>query len=362
MTVWLHPPDARQEAGFYRFLFAALRRHAGARLASGPRPLPRLEQPRQHESVWIEWDGARILMDMSDHVFLFDLPALERCDLYFKANMNPALARNILAQAGLENHAAKLRPYLFLPPTLAGCAWLERGLRPLRRGNGRPFDFCHVVGVYENPFLAGTPPEASRDVAADPRTSHFWTRCQIQRALQASGMKGICRLTNRGNPTLLDAGGVVRANLDPRLFMLAIAASRVTVLNTLPHAVLPWKAMESIALGVPFVVERRPLAAMPLELELVPGRHYLELLPELPGFDENADPDDIRAYRLFPEIRLERLRERAEWLRDEIRNRERMAELRAEVDAYRRRVLAPAAIVQHLAETVARAAGKGNGA
>ena len=88
----------------------------------------------------------------------------------------------------------------------------------------------------------------------------------------------------------------------------------------------------------------------------------MELLPELPGFDESADPDDVRAYRLFPEIRLDRLRERAEWLRDEIRNRARMEELRAEVDAYRRRVLAPAAIVRHLAETVARAAGKGNGA
>ena len=157
MTVILYPTDPRQEAGFYRFLFAALRRHAGARLASGPRPLPRLEQPRQHESVWIEWDGARILMDMSDHVFLFDLPALERCDLYFKANLNPALARKILVRAGLENHAAKLRPYLFLPPTLAGCARLERCLRPLRRGNGRPFDFCHVVASTRIPFSPGCP-------------------------------------------------------------------------------------------------------------------------------------------------------------------------------------------------------------
>lgn len=40
MTVWLHPPDARQAAaGFYSFLFAALRRHAGARLATGLLPL-----------------------------------------------------------------------------------------------------------------------------------------------------------------------------------------------------------------------------------------------------------------------------------------------------------------------------------
>lgn len=39
MTVWLHPPDARQGAGFYSFLSAALRRHAGARLATGLLPL-----------------------------------------------------------------------------------------------------------------------------------------------------------------------------------------------------------------------------------------------------------------------------------------------------------------------------------
>lgn len=312
-----------------------------------------MEHPRQHESVWIEWDGVQILVDMSDHVFLFDLPALEHCDLYVKANLNLPLAQKILVRAGLENHKAKLRPFLFLPPTLAACGRLERILRPLRRRNWRPFDFCHVVGVYENPFLAGIPPEASRDIAANPQTNHFWMRCQIQRALQTSGMKGICRLTNRGNPDLLDAAGVVRANLDPRLFLFAMAASRMTVLNTLPHAVLPWKAMESLALGVPFVVERRPLAAMPPKLELVPGRHYLEFLPELPGFDQEVDPDDIRAYRLFPGIRLERLRERAEWLQAEIRNPERMAELRAEVDAYRRRVLVPEAIARHLADTVA---------
>lgn len=194
------------------------------------------------------------------------------------------------------------------------------------------------------------------DIAADPRTNHFWTRYQIQRALQRTGMKGFCRLTNRDNAALLDPGGVVRANLNNRTFLLAMLASRMTVLNTLPHAVFPWKALESIALGIPFALERRPQISMPKAFDLVPGRHYLELLPELPGFDESAEPDNLLAYRLYPEIRLERLRERAEWLKGEIRNHERMKEMRTEVDAYRRQMLNPSFIARFFVDTVAEAA------
>lgn len=360
MSILLHPPDQQQDAGFYRYLFDALRHHAGAKMASVDRPLPRMTHPRQHESVWLDWNGVRVLVDMSDHIFLFDLPALRLCDLYLKANLNVSMAEKVLKQAGAGDGLGKVRPFLFLPPTLAGCARIERATRLWRKGSWRPFDFCHVVGVYNNPFLEGKPAEAEADIAADSRTNHFWTRYQMQQALLGAGMKGFVRLTNRGNPDLLDTKGVVRPNLNPRLFLLAMLASRMTVVNTLPHAVFPWKALESIALGIPFVTERRPQMTMPDELALIPGRHYLELLPELPDFKQSADPDDLEAYRLFPEIRLDRLRERAEWLKEEIRNPERMTEMRAEVDAYRRRVLRPEFIAQFVADTVAQAvSGKG---
>jgi len=360
MTVLLYPRDSRQDEGFYRFLFEALRRHAGARMTAAPRPVPRMEKPRQHESVWIDWDGIQVLVDMSDHVFLFDLPALKSCDIYLKANLNISLAEKILAQAGVTEESRKIRPFFFLPPTLTSCARLARWSCPFRSGDWRPFDYCHIVGVYDNPFLTGAPPEADLDIPAGVRTNHFWSRYHVQRALKGTGMKGFSRLTSRGNPALLDKGGVVRANLDSRIFLLVMTASRATILNTLPHAVFPWKVWESVALGVPFVVERRPLMTMPKALELAPGRHYLELLPELPGFDESLDPDDPRAYRLFPEIRLERLQERAEWLKDEIRNRSRMAEMRAEVDSYRRRVLRPEFMAEFFGETVRHtAAGQG---
>ena len=359
MTILLHAPDARQDSGFYRFLFDALRKHFDARWATEGRPLPRMEQPRQHESVWIEWEGIQVLVDMSDHIFLFDVPALQRCDVYLKANFNVPLAQKVLAKAGASHHLSKIRPFVFLPPTLVSCARMAWMLKPISAFGRGPFDFCHIVGVYQNPFMGGIPPEAEKDMAADLGTHHFWVRYQTQRALRETGLNGICRLTNRGDSSLLDSRGVVRANLPPRLFLLAMLASRMTVLNTLPHAIFPWKAWESMALGKPFVVERRPFITMPPELELIPGKHYLELLPELPGFDESADPADLKSYRLFPEIRLERLRERAEWLRGEICNRDRMAEMCAAVESYRRRVLNSRFIAQYLAGVVAQAAGKG---
>ena len=359
MTLLLHAPDARQDSGFYRFLFDALRKHYDARWVTDGRPLPRMEQPRQHESVWIEWEGIQVLVDMSDHIFLFDVPALQRCDLYLKANLNVSLAHKVLAQAGASHHLSKIRPFVFLPPTLASCARLAWMSKPARALEMRPFDFCHIVGVYQNPFMRGIPPETDKDIAPDLGTNHFWVRYQTQRALREAGLSGFCRLTNRGDTSLLDSRGVVRANLAPRLFLMAMLASRMTVLNTLPHAVFPWKAWESMALGIPFLVERRPLITMPPELELIPGQHFLELLPELPGFDESADVTDPKAYRIFPEIRLARLRERAAWLKQEIHNRDRMAEMRCEVEAYRRRVMNPRFIAQYLAGVVAQAAGKG---
>ena len=361
MTILLHAPDERQDYGFYRFLFDALRNRHGARLVSGRRPWPRMEQPRQHESVWIEWEGVQIFLDMSDHVFLFDVAALRKCDVYLKANLNKDVAEKVLERAGALEDREKIRPFVFLPPTLAGCARLEWITRPLRKRNGRFFDFCHIVGVYQNPFMGGIPPEAEQDIQADLGTTHFWVRYQIQRVLREAGLKGICRLTNRGDSSLLDSRGVVRSNLFPPVFLASMLASRVAVLNTLPHAVFPWKALESVALGIPFVVERRPLISMPSEMELVPGRHYLELLPELSGFDASADVENPKAYRLFPEIRLARLRERAEWLKQELRNRGRMDEMRFEVEAYRRRVLNPEFMARHVADAVAQAAAKGGG-
>lgn len=353
MSIIIYPPDVKQDKRFYSFLIESLQRCVGAKIAVDERrPLPRLELPRRHESLWVNWNGIRVLVDMSDHIFLFDLPALQLCDLYLKANLNVSMAKRILTAADAMSCYHKLRPFLFLSPALGVCRRIETVTRFTRMGRWRPFDFCHVVGVYDNPFLEGTSSAIDEDIPPDPEEIHFWIRYQVQQALLGVGLKGFTRLTNRTNPALLDRGGVVRGNMDIHMFLLAMMASRVTVINTLPHAVFPWKVMESIALGVPFVVERRPQTIMPEEMELVPGEHYLELLPELPDLDKNAAPEELNSYRLFPRIRLERLKERAEWLKGELRNRERMIHMRANVESYRKRVLNPQFISAFFADQV----------
>ncbi|MBE0582434.1 MAG: hypothetical protein IH612_01585 [Desulfofustis sp.] len=359
MSIFIYPPDAQQDKGFYSFLIESLQRCAGARMTADERPLPRLELPRRHESLWINWNGIRVLVDMSDHIFLFDLPALQLCDLYLKANLNVSMAERVLTAAGVMDCLHKVKPFLFLSPSLGFCRRIEKVTRFTRMGRWRPFDFCHVVGVYNNPFLEGVPSAVEEDIPPDPEETHFWIRYQIQQALLSVGLKGFTRLTNRTNPALLDRGGVVRANMSIQMFLLAMMSSRVTVINTLPHAVFPWKVMESIALGIPFVVERRPQIVMPEEMELVPGEHYLELLPELPDLDKNAAPEELKSYRLFPRILLERLKERAEWLKGELRDRERMTYMLAAVESYRKHVLTPEFISVFFADQVKGAVNAG---
>lgn len=81
--------------GFYRHFLSALVEHAGALGTAEPRPLPRMTKPREHESCWVKWGREWVFFDMSDHVQLFDLEALKRCVVYFKANLHRGIAGRI---------------------------------------------------------------------------------------------------------------------------------------------------------------------------------------------------------------------------------------------------------------------------
>ena len=78
--------------------------------------------------------------------------------------------------------------------------------------------------------------------------------------------------------------------------------SRFTMINTLPHALLPWKASESLMLGRPFIVERSPLVEMPEPFQLRPNVHYLEMFPGFGDFDDNADIEDPHSYRILDRL------------------------------------------------------------
>ena len=84
------------------------------------------------------------------------------------------------------------------------------------------------------------------------------------------------------------------------------------MINTLPHALLPWKASESLMLGRPFIVERSPLVEMPEPFLLRPNVHYLEMFPGFGDFDDNADIEDPHSYRMLDHLHLDQFREGAE--------------------------------------------------
>lgn len=309
--------------GFFTYFLSALVQYVGARPVHDPRPLPRILKPREHESAWIRCDGHLVFFDMSDHVQLLDLVALERADVYFKANLHRGVTRRILSEQGLAAHEKKLAPFLFFADGLDHFIRDARWRRYL--GRDRPcFDICHVAGVYENPVRdGGRSPFVYTDEPMTPAACHFWIRWHVMQALRVVGIPGYYRLTSRANRALEDGVNVL-GNLGRREFSQRISDGRITMVCTFPHALFPWKASESFVLGRPILIEQTPLTETPAPFMPVAGEHFLELLPEVGGFDGVAPLADARSHRVLARIPPERFLERAEWLRGVLENRDRL--------------------------------------
>ena len=340
--------------GFYRHFLSALVERAGARPTDAPRPLPRLTHPREHESCWVRWGAHWAFFDMSDHVQLFDLEALKLCAVYFKANLHRGLAGRVLREAGLAEHESKLAPFLFFSEGLAD---FERDFRRRRfwRLDKPKYDVCFVMGVYENPVRAGgRSPFEHADVPMTPAACHFWIRWHALQAMREAGIPGYYRLTSRANRALED-GVHVHGNLNRREFSRRISAGRITTVCTFPHALFPWKASESFALGRPILIEQAPLTETPAPFMPAAGEHFLEWLPGAGGFDAAAPLEDPASYRVLARIPLARFRERAEWLRGVLADRNRLAEMGAACREFAARAYAPQTVADYIcAETEKR--------
>lgn len=340
--------------GFYRHFLSALVERAGARPTDAPRPLPRLMRPREHESCWVRWGAHWAFFDMSDHVQLFDLEALKLCAVYFKANLHRDLAGRVLREAGLAEHESKLAPFLFFSEGLAD---FERDFRRRRfwRLDKPNCDVCFVMGVYENPVRdGGRSPFEHADVPMTPAACHFWIRWHALQAMREAGIPGYYRLTSRANRALED-GVHVHGNLNRREFSRRISAGRITTVCTFPHALFPWKASESFALGRPILIEQAPLTETPAPFMPAAGEHFLEWLPGAGDFDAAAPLEDPASYRVLARIPLARFRARAEWLRDVLRDRERLAAMGAACRAFAARAYAPQTVADYIcAETEKR--------
>jgi len=298
-------------------------------------------KPREHSSAWARFDGHLVFFDFSDHVFLYDTDALKKCDVYFKANLHRGVAHKVLKKAGIQEHASKILPFVWFAPNLAAYSSNSLINRLMFLGKKPSHDVCHIVGVYDNyPAKGEKSVFATGDLPIDPARYHFWMRYHVQQALRDAGVSGCYRLTSRGNQDIED-NQLIFPNLSERKFMKAMVESRFTMINTLPHALLPWKASESLMLGRPFIIERRPIVEMPEPFLLQPNVHYLEMFPGFGDCDDEADIEDPHSYRILTRIKLDQFREGAEKIAAAIKDRELVDYMTDQVRKYSATILSP---------------------
>ena len=342
--------------GFYHHFLSALVEHVGARGTDAPRPLPRMIQPREHESCWIEWSGELVFFDMSDHVQLMDLEALKLCGVYFKANLHRGIALRLLKESSMEDEAHKLVPFLFFAEGLSDFVRYERWRRFWGTDTPR-YDICFVMGVYRNPVRDGrVSPFLQNNGKITSSEYHFWIRWHAYRALQEAGIPGYYRLTSRGNRSLED-GVNVFGNLNRRPFSRCITQGRLTAVCTLPHALFPWKASESFALGRPILIEQAPLTETPEPFRLREGTHFLELLPNCGDFNAIAPISDPASYRILNPIVPARFAERVEWLRGVLSDRRRMSYMGEECRKFAARAYDKKTVAEYICAEVEKRIG-----
>lgn len=344
MKVGFYESRHLHEAGFFRFLFRALKRHAGAVVLGEDRPVKRdPNRKRGHEGACLVVDEARVFVDMSDHVFDFDPDGLGWADLYFKANLNREIARRVLEAKGLEASFGKLRAFTFFAPTLGKSHWYRAvfGIPGLRDAIRRRH-LTHVVGVYENPYLRGEDP--IKGVAGGrltPSGMHFAIRDVFSKQLnQLKDLDVFSRLTSRGNGEIEDSRNVY-PNLNHWHFLWKILTSDLLVLNTFPHALYPWKVFEAMGMGKPFVVERSPLVEIPEAFLPQAGTHFLEVLPGFGNFDARVPLEDPAAYRILDFPPTERIEEGMKRISARLRDREDMRRMQAACRDFARNRLNP---------------------
>jgi hypothetical protein len=213
-------------------------------------------------------------------------------------------------------------------------------------------DVCHVVGVYDNYLAKGEKSVfASDGLSIDSARYHFWVRYHVQQALKDAGISGYYRLTSRGNRDIED-NQLIFPNFSERKFMQAMVKSHFTMINTLPHALLPWKVSESLMLGRPFIVERSPLVEMPEPFQLRPNVHYLEMFPGFGDYDDEADIEDPHSYRILNRLQLDQFRESAEKIAIAVKDHDLVSYMSQQVRQYSTTVLLPGFIADFICEQV----------
>ena len=261
---------------------------------------------RQHLSTVINWGGKRLFFDLSDHAFLWNVDALEKCDVYFKANLHRGIAKKFLPSELWERCSAKVYPFLLFAPEIE---LLSKANALFRIGVWhRPLDVTQIVGVYRNHALHSGETLNTRAIPEDcsPDEYHFWIRFLTHKFLGSSGLKVCSKLTSKGQKEQEDHI-TIHPSVNKYMFFRKLAASRYQFVNVMPHALFPWKMTEGLAFGTPTIVDHNPLMEMPRHFTMEEGTHYLSLLGNQFDFDLGVDPENPAAYRLLDPLNQESL-------------------------------------------------------
>ena len=242
----------------------------------------------------------------------------------------------------IQAHEYKILPFIWFAGNLEAYCLKSPLNRLMFLGVKQAYEVCNIVGVYGNYLAKGEKSVITGDGGppVDPARYHFWIRYHVQQALQNAGVSGYYRLTSRGNRNIED-NQLIFPSLTERKYMRIMFASRFTMINTLPHALLPWKASESLMLGRPFIIERSPITEVPEPFQLRPNVHYLEMFPGFGSFDHEANIEDPHSYRILDRLHLDQIREGAEKIAVSIKDKDLVSYMTENVKQFSETVLSP---------------------
>jgi hypothetical protein len=105
-------------------------------------------------------------------------------------------------------------------------------------------------------------------------------------------------------------------------------------------------------LGRPLIIERSPLVEMPEPFKLKPNVHYLEMFPGFGSFNDKADIDDVRSYRILDRLQMNQFRMSVEKIAASIKDKYLVEYMTEQVKRYSATYLSPDFVSDYVCEQV----------
>ena len=285
---------------FLKFLYESI--HEGYSVTEKEYESPFLSQNidgRELLSTIVDWDGKKLYFDLSDHAFLWNLDALEQCDVYFKANLHLGIAEKFLEKECFAKNQHKIAPFLLFSPNTKQLI-KKRKLYKWASKIGKTCEVNHVVEAFQNRLkdskILNDKMEIRKDLSPDEY--HFAIRNLTHRLLSQGELNSYSILTSKGQKGIED-GSSIHPTLNKHLYFLKLISGNYEFINIMPYAFLPWKVTEGLAFDRPLILDHNPLMEMPVGFELKEGTHFLSLLGNRFEFGLDHDSDNPACCRLL---------------------------------------------------------------